>query len=551
MNHKVLLVLAVFISCFFNVSANAMECSVMKDYTYGNAEFSLMSAADDLLTLQILPENIAPEKLWESIPEEKKVTQGNITVAKPVDIMVYSGETNTDADGKSNIKVSIEKSGNFILYVKSLKTGERVGYPFSFTNKNDYLKAIEELNKQIAAGSKDGFYDAIKSNISALDFTSELAEKVDLRAVSDILFASKGSEVFNAEEFERNKSFYILCETAAVLNSGILTSTKDRIDYILGQHAKLSEDYKKYVTADAVDKYLISKCEKKNIKTVDEFTDKFKEALILTAVHNPNGYMNIKDIFERYSDVIGVSGVTGSTSVYSSLAGKEYSSVNELLSAYNRLLASKPSVSGSGSYGGGSSSVNVPIDKVEKAKEIRMPFEDLDTASWAYEAISTLYNKGIISGKSETRYAPNDNITREEFVKLIIGAIGELSVNKQNKFKDVSDDAWFCNCVNLAAELGIVNGIGDNLFGAGMKITRQDMAVMLYKAVVYKGIDLNINGPEFTDSDEISDYAVQAIGALASEGIINGMDDGTFKPNSNATRAEAAQMVFGVMKLMN
>ena len=180
-----------------------------------------------------------------------------------------------------------------------------------------------------------------------------------------------------------------------------------------------------------------------------------------------------------------------------------------------------------------------------------MPFEDLDTASWAYEAISTLYNKGIISGKSETRYAPNDNITREEFVKLIIGAIGELSVNKQNKFKDVSDDAWFCNCVNLAAELGIVNGIGDNLFGAGMKITRQDMAVMLYKAVVYKGIDLNINGPEFTDSDEISDYAVQAIGALASEGIINGMDDGTFKPNSNATRAEAAQMVFGVMKLMN
>ena len=96
--------------------------------------------------------------------------------------------------------------------------------------------------------------------------------------------------------------------------------------------------------------------------------------------------------------------------------------------------------------------------------------------------------------------------------------------------------------------MGIVGGIGDGLFGTGRNITRQDMAVMIYKALTAKGVGLEAGALAFSDSAAVSDYAKDAVAALANAEIINGQGDNTFNPNGEATRAEAASIIYGMYK---
>ena len=179
-----------------------------------------------------------------------------------------------------------------------------------------------------------------------------------------------------------------------------------------------------------------------------------------------------------------------------------------------------------------------------------MPFKDLDTVEWAYEAISALSDAGIISGKSDTRFAPRDNVRREEFVKMIIGVIGAEQVSSGDRFIDVSRDDWFDPFVGAAVERGIVNGIEDNVFGTGLNITRQDMAVMVYNSLKTKDIELQSKQLSFDDAYQIADYAKEAVAALAGAGIINGKDNNIFDPGGQATRAEAAKIAYEVYRII-
>jgi len=179
-----------------------------------------------------------------------------------------------------------------------------------------------------------------------------------------------------------------------------------------------------------------------------------------------------------------------------------------------------------------------------------MKFVDLDTVMWAYEAISTLSDKNIINGKSEDRFAPNDLITREEFIKLVICALDENNSEGAVNFTDVSADAWYSGYISRAYEIGIVNGFEDGSFGVGKNITRQDIAVILCNALKYKDIDVQMGELGFTDNDNISGYAKESVSVLSEAGIINGYEDGSFQPQANTTRAEAAQLIFKMLNIL-
>ena len=95
---------------------------------------------------------------------------------------------------------------------------------------------------------------------------------------------------------------------------------------------------------------------------------------------------------------------------------------------------------------------------------------------------------------------------------------------------------------------GVVNGIGNNKFGVGQKISRQDAAVMIQRAAKAKGITLGGEGNlSFKDAKDIADYAKASVSELSNAKIINGFTDGTFKPNNSITRAETAKIVYSVI----
>ena len=230
------------------------------------------------------------------------------------------------------------------------------------------------------------------------------------------------------------------------------------------------------------------------------------------------------------------SGVSGTVRITVSLNG---------ISGYKDIKISTGSSGGSG--GGGSSSAVSPyypttVNEVKNENNSSV-FSDLDSVSWAKDAITSLYEKGIINGVDSKHFNPNDCVTREQFVKMLVDTL-EIAGDTDSKleFLDVEAGRWSEEHVKRAYSAGIVEGYDNGNFGVEDKITRQDTAVMLLRALKYKDIEMNEGEVDFEDADKIAYYAKEAVGMLSAMGIINGRDGGFF-PQDYATRAEAAVII--------
>ncbi|MBO5060730.1 MAG: S-layer homology domain-containing protein [Clostridia bacterium] len=240
------------------------------------------------------------------------------------------------------------------------------------------------------------------------------------------------------------------------------------------------------------------------------------------------------------------------------MLGKSYSSCEDIVKKFNssvesiqEKLKNKNSGGNGGSSGGsstGSSLVSLP--QMQQVQTIEI-FADIANVAWAKDSIENLYRKGIVSGDENGNFNPQNNVSRAEFVKMLVSAMGMGEENTSLSFDDVESSAWYYKYVMAAAENGIVSGISESSFGPGMPITRQDAAAIIYRALLGKDTapDAEIQA-EFTDKGEISEYAKEAVNALAGCGMINGMDDGSFAPKSNMTRAQAAVIINGFVERM-
>lgn len=167
----------------------------------------------------------------------------------------------------------------------------------------------------------------------------------------------------------------------------------------------------------------------------------------------------------------------------------------------------------------------------------QLKFTDLKQDAWYYDVIKTAVEKGLMNGISETKFAPEKEVTRGMFVTILYRMAGEPVVDGFAEFTDVSTDKYYAKAVAWASANGIVNGITDELFAPYANITREQMAVMLYR---YKKADKAENKVNYTDENSISEYALDAINWANASGIMTGNEDGTFAPLRNSTRAEAA-----------
>lgn len=176
-------------------------------------------------------------------------------------------------------------------------------------------------------------------------------------------------------------------------------------------------------------------------------------------------------------------------------------------------------------------------------------YTDIKNSDWYYEPVMMLTEMGVISGDGTGKFNPGDNVTREQFVKMILLATDtELSENK-NTFADVASGAWYEQYIVTAKESGIVNGISDTEFGVGTNITRQDMATLIARLLEKKGYTFDKETDKFADDGAISDYAYNAVYVLKALGLVNG-SDGKYNPKNNLTRAEAAKVMASLIEFL-
>lgn len=182
------------------------------------------------------------------------------------------------------------------------------------------------------------------------------------------------------------------------------------------------------------------------------------------------------------------------------------------------------------------------------AAHVEASFTDVSQA-WAQDAIDALAARGIVKGIGEGRFNPEGNITRAEFITMIMNVFDLTNEEAMTTLSDVKTGAWYYNPIATAQELGIVKGRTDGSFGVNDVISRQDMAVMAYQAAMVAQLKLSEGSKEgFTDQQSIADYAKDAVAAMQAAEIINGMGNGQFEPQSFATRAQAAVIIY---KLLN
>ncbi len=179
----------------------------------------------------------------------------------------------------------------------------------------------------------------------------------------------------------------------------------------------------------------------------------------------------------------------------------------------------------------------------------KLPFGDLESVEWASEQIIALYNKGIVKGDENGNFNPNNTVTREEFVAMLVRALGFTASSNDSGFSDVPSDRWSSEAVIAARENGVVNGISATLFGAENEIKRCDMAVMAYNALKKLGVEMPAaQASDFNDELDIPEYAKEAVSVLSQMGIIKG-DNGSFLPNNFTTRAEAAVIIYRILEV--
>ena len=169
-------------------------------------------------------------------------------------------------------------------------------------------------------------------------------------------------------------------------------------------------------------------------------------------------------------------------------------------------------------------------------------FEDISPESWYYEEVCRAARYGLMRGVSVTSFAPEGNAERSHVVQTIYNMAGAKAEPYEQLFADVSQTDWFSECVTWAAGEGIVQGYPDGTFQPSESVSREDLMVLLYR---YHGSPEVADGylSAFTDADQISAYAWDAMQWAVREGLIQGYLDSTVKPKNTAIRAELAAVL--------
>lgn len=305
----------------------------------------------------------------------------------------------------------------------------------------------------------------------------------------------------------------------------------------------------------------------------------YEDAVLRTKLNTAEAWSDLMLFANSNNTLLGVDEQTEATFWQKLITKAPFASISDFKTKYNEALNTNdtPSGGGGGSSGGGGGGgggakpnttkpdstkpEDKPNEKPEESEtqkpqgtETNTVFSDISTDHWASEPITKLYEMGIISGKGEGEFAPNDLVTRAEVAKLMCASANiDKSEAIDGKFVDVDGSHWAIGYIEAAFESGLINGRGDGNYGPAECTTREDMAVFCFRLLKvlkpeFENEEYASEDLTFADSGEISDYAVSAVAAMSKLGIINGKGENKFDPKAYCTRAEAARIFYGVLQ---
>lgn len=521
-----------------------------------------VGGADMLVSVEVL----APGYSWQEVDGDEL----------SYDKLVYFDQTRADANGSFSFKFCLEDKTE----TYSVRIFSPVDSEFCYGDNSLHTFSAAEIAAMLkkASDAKSGadlefLTEDFAAAILGIDISC-LADVTDKGLFLDCVYAqSPAGGIKDAQDIQSAfDTGYILYRFNSAGTSdemaAMLEEYKDFLTLDENNSQNLFNDQSIYDSKRKAD--VLSKLADTKFKTIDDFKKEYGDIVLLYACCGQGNYNKIDEIITK-SEVLK----SYDTGKYSSLSSKArievqktingcvrpYESVALLANAIK--TASSPSSSGdgsgggsgggSGSSGGGRSNAGVYIQKPQETAKDSKPktvFSDMDSYQWAQEAVGALKSAGVVSGRNDNEFCPGDNVTREEFLKMLIGAAELTHDDMAVKFKDVNKDAWYYGSVNVGVGLGITNGISDDVFGVGVPITREDMAVMVYRALCSMGMEFKAGAAvdDFDDLSDVSEYASEPVRLLNAEKMINGTGNNRFEPKVLVNRAQAAKLIYEVYK---
>ena len=196
------------------------------------------------------------------------------------------------------------------------------------------------------------------------------------------------------------------------------------------------------------------------------------------------------------------------------------------------------------------SRVTVEATFAEIVEEDAIPFRDVDTDDWFYDAVVYAYDTGLMSGVSDREFAPNSTLTRAMVAQMLWALEDKPQVNYLMAYDDVDSGAWFGEAVRWASSEGLMSGYSDTAFGPNDPVTREQLALILYNYARDKGYDVDGGRTlgSYLDADSVSVWAVSALEWAVDAGLISGRGEGLLAPSGTATRAEVAQIFMNFLE---
>lgn len=480
------------------------------------------------------------------------ITDGN--VAEKIHAV---GDFETDENGAYKEKLTMKKTAeDLAVYTVRVKgEGDSEAHEMTFTfYDTDFLNS--EFEKFKSAANSESAYEIISDNEERFGINIEPYSSFSndsKKNVTSVVFKTMEKD-WTLEDLRAEYKKQSAAEAISV-GKDALQILKTEADALGISQDKRYEIFKNMTENEQ--KEVSQKLKGSDLTTEETAKKSFAEAVFLTELKNAEGAGSVKELLTNNSDLFETGdlekylSLKDTSAVDSALAGKDFENIKDVSEKIKEKTSVKNNNGGSsgGSSGGSGGTltglgmnpgITQNVSDAEKAA-----FTDLDGVEWAKTSIEYLASKEIVNGRGNGIFDPNANVTREEFVKMLVLAFGLETENARSEFSDIPASDWSYPYVSAACQSGLVKGMSEELFGKGKYITRQDMAVLVWRFSQFKEVELPTGAiTEFSDKGMISDYAVEAISALRAADIVSGMPGGEYKPLDSCTRAQAAKIIY-------
>ncbi|MBU5450076.1 S-layer homology domain-containing protein [Acetivibrio sp. MSJd-27] len=510
-------------------------------------------------------------------------------VAVPAGTTVYDDQTvkaldqtTAAADGNYTFAFTLAEAGDYMVEIRFNGLDDKQRLQVSIKEKSFYTDIIAHFNEANASASTlAGYVDTYSADLGLYTEFFDRMSAAGKTGVGERL--KKHSGTFRIDNINRiyNEEHILAFLQYQSAPSDImeLIAFYEEGYFNLGSQKEAENIYSSFLTLPAVARNAaISKWTGKPYSSFEEVRDTFNEAVILGAfssmsnaklhpvLKENNDYIKLKN-YETLTE-LQVDSILNAMRKNSGKINSIASFRSEYEKAYSALMneVGKPTASPSGGGGTGAANPSGPntsigtggsttAGKPDTVVPGQGEFTDLVSVPWAVESIHSLFELGIINGKEKGIFAPNDNITREEFAKIIVSAFHLMDENAKCSFTDLTEEDWSYPYVASAKKHEMVKGYEDGRFGKADPVTRQDMAVIIYRAMVnlklVEGLDSVKTGGLFVDQNAIAPYALNSVIMLKNISLVSGNDQQEFQPESNATRAEVAVLMNRVLNYKN